>query len=102
MLALLQRKIHTVGIRSGSGVAWHSPQNGAISPAVTLVTASRPPAVLPSDKLIDGEALRADIFAYAGERGELSPPARAALVARLKQALAEGRAEAERRLRKDG
>ena len=69
---------------------------------MTLVTSSRQAAVLPSDKLIDGELLRADVLGLAGNRGELTQPARAAIVVRLKRALAEGRAEAERRLRQDG
>ena len=73
----------------------------AISPAATLVTHTPEHARRP-DALIDGEALRADVIALAGSGGELSPPARAAIVARLKQALAEGRAEAERRLKADG
>ena len=41
-------------------------------------------------------------LALAGKGGELSPKARAAILARLKKALAEGRAEAERQLRADG
>ena len=69
---------------------------------MTLVTSSRQAGVLPSDKLIDGELLRADVLGLAGNRGELTQPARAAIVLRLKRALAEGRAEAERRLRQDG
>ena len=69
---------------------------------MTLVTASRPRAETASDALIDGEALRADLMRLAGERSELSQQARAALVARLKRALSEGRAEAERRLKRDG
>ena len=83
-------------------VAWRLPRKRAISPPVTLVTSSRQAAVLPSDKLIDGELLRADVLGLAGNRGELTQPARAAIVVRLKRALAEGRAEAERRLRQDG
>ena len=51
--------------------------------------------------LIDGEALRAELAAIAGSAG-LDARTRAAIVTPLKRALAEGRAEAERRLSADG
>ncbi len=66
------------------------------------VTSVQDPPQATGDALIDGGALRADLLRLAGEGSELSKPARAAVVARLKQALAEGRAEAERRLKDDG
>jgi len=69
---------------------------------VTLLTASRPLAETASDTLIDGDRLRADLMGLAGENGALDQPARAAMVARLKRALSEGRAEAERLLKLDG
>ena len=69
---------------------------------MTLLTASRPLAETASDTLIDGDRLRADLMGLAGENGALDQPARAAMVARLKRALSEGRAEAERLLKLDG
>jgi [protein-PII] uridylyltransferase len=54
------------------------------------------------EALIDGAALRRDLVAYGREGGEFSPKARAAMVARLKAALAEGRRTAEGLLRADG
>ncbi|MCR4282185.1 MAG: [protein-PII] uridylyltransferase, partial [Bauldia sp.] len=50
----------------------------------------------------DGEALRDELIALAGKIGELSAKSRAAILARLKKALADGRAEAERQLCADG
>jgi [protein-PII] uridylyltransferase len=56
-----------------------------------------------TDALIDGDRLSADLSALAGRKGsELSPTARAAVVARLKEAMAQGRATAERELRAGG
>ncbi len=56
-----------------------------------------------TDTLLDGDSLADELAAIAGAKpGGLAPPARAAMVARLKDVLAEGRAEAERRLRADG
>jgi [protein-PII] uridylyltransferase len=56
----------------------------------------------PADALIDGEALRAVLGAAGEGSGDLAGKGRAAIVSVLKQALAEGRAEADRRLRKGG
>ena len=56
-----------------------------------------------TDAVIDGDALSAELAALSGRKGsELSPKARAAVVARLKEVMAEGRAEAETLLRADG
>ena len=56
-----------------------------------------------TEALIDGAALGAELTALAGGRkGTLSAADRAAIVSRLKRALAEGRAEAERQLSADG
>lgn len=52
--------------------------------------------------LIDSAAVRADLAAIAKKHGGEEVALRAALAARLKRALQEGRAEAERRLRADG
>ena len=58
---------------------------------------------LTPDALIDGDQLKTELAELAGGRGgDLSQNSRAAVVARLKQALAEGRAEAERALMADG
>jgi [protein-PII] uridylyltransferase len=54
------------------------------------------------DALIDGDALRRELGELASASGAPSAEARAAIVARLKHALAEGRAEAEKRLMADG
>jgi [protein-PII] uridylyltransferase len=55
-----------------------------------------------SDTLVDEDALRDKLAALAGKRGELTAKARAAIVAHLKQVLADGQAEAEKRLKADG
>ncbi|MEX0852272.1 MAG: bifunctional uridylyltransferase/uridylyl-removing protein, partial [Bauldia sp.] len=60
-------------------------------------------AVAVSDAPVDGEPLRDRLMRVAGKGGgDLAAKARAAVVATLKQALAEGRAEAEQHLRMDG
>ncbi len=59
-------------------------------------------AVAVPDALVDGEALRDRLVTLAGKGGEPSAKARAGIVARLKKVLADGRAEAEHRLRSDG
>ena len=51
---------------------------------------------------IDGEALRDRLIALSGKGGELSAKSRAAVLARLKKVIADGRAEAEKQLRADG
>ena len=52
-----------------------------------------------TDALIDGAALAADLAALGQRKGsELSPQTRAAVIARLKAALAEGRARADQML----
>jgi [protein-PII] uridylyltransferase len=53
-------------------------------------------------RLIDADAVREEIIELAGKPGELSPPARAAILARLKEVMAKGRKEAEKLLLADG
>ncbi len=55
-----------------------------------------------SAALVDGVALQRDLMKLAGKGGELQAKARAAIVARLKEAMADGRAKAERILSEDG
>ena len=59
-------------------------------------------AVAASDALVDGETLRDRLIALAGKAGDLSPTARAEILAHLKSVLVNGRAEAEARLKADG
>ena len=57
---------------------------------------------LASDILLDAAALREKLAGFAGRGGELSPKARADVVACLKETMAEGRAKAEKLLVADG
>jgi len=57
---------------------------------------------LASDILLDADALREKLAGFAGRGGELSPKSRAAVVACLKETMAEGRAKAEKLLVADG
>jgi [protein-PII] uridylyltransferase len=54
------------------------------------------------DRLVDAAALRDRLIALAGKGGELTPKARAAVLACLKETMAEGRAKAEKLLMADG
>jgi [protein-PII] uridylyltransferase len=55
-----------------------------------------------SGALVDADALRQTLAGFAGRGGELSTKARASVLASLKQAMAEGRAKAEKLLIADG
>ncbi len=57
---------------------------------------------LAASKALDGAALRDELIALAGKPGALAGKARAAIVERLKAVMAEGRADAEARLKADG
>lgn len=59
-------------------------------------------ALAASEAPIDGETLQARLIELAGKAGGLSSQARADILAHLKLVLAEGRAEAEVRLKADG
>jgi [protein-PII] uridylyltransferase len=54
------------------------------------------------DTLLDADALREKLASFAGRGGELSPKARASVLACLKETMAEGRAKAEALLMADG
>jgi [protein-PII] uridylyltransferase len=54
------------------------------------------------ERLVDAAALRDRLIVLAGKPGELEPKARAAILACLKEAMAEGRATAEKLLMADG
>ena len=59
-------------------------------------------ALAASEAPIDGETLQTRLIELAGKVGGLSPQARADILAHLKSVQAEGRAEAEVRLKADG
>ncbi len=59
-------------------------------------------ALAASEAPIDGETLQAALTRLAGKPGPLPPEAHAAIRTHVKQVLADGRAEAEKRLRANG